>query len=120
MEDKRRFRLFVAVIALLLVSWLANTFFINTKLTHAASYCQVTYTVTNQWAGGFGANITVQNTSAAAWTSWSLVFTFPVSGQSVTQGWNGTFVQSGQNVTVTNASWNSSLPVNSSATPGFN
>jgi hypothetical protein len=120
MKSKRRFRLFMVVIALLLTSWLANTFFVNTKLTHAASYCQVTYTVTNQWAGGFGANITVQNTSASAWTSWSLGFTFPASGQTITQGWNGIFSQSGQNVTIANASWNGSLAVNSSATPGFN
>src|SRR3954471_23945139 len=76
---------------------------------HAASYCQVSYTVTNQWTGGFGASITVQNTGTAAWTSWSLTFAFPASGQSVTQGWNGTFTQSGQNVTVTNASYNGNV-----------
>ncbi|WP_239104046.1 cellulose binding domain-containing protein, partial [Microbispora corallina] len=33
--------------------------------THAASAaaagCQVTYTVTNQWPGGFGTNVTVSN-----------------------------------------------------------
>jgi cellulose 1,4-beta-cellobiosidase len=87
---------------------------------HAASYCQVSYTVTNQWTGGFGASITVQNTGTAAWTSWSLTFAFPASGQSVTQGWNGTFTQSGQNVTVTNASYNGNVAANGSINPGFN
>ena len=92
----------------------------TTGVTHADSYCQVTYTVTNQWAGGFGVNITVQNTSSSAWSSWSLMFAFPASGQTVSQGWNGMFSQSGQNVTVTNMSWNSSVAANASVNPGFN
>ena len=87
---------------------------------HAASFCQVNYTVTNQWNPGFGASITIQNTSASAWTSWSLTFAFPAAGQTVTQGWNGTFTQSGQNVTVTNASYNGNVAVNGSVNPGFN
>jgi hypothetical protein len=80
----------------------------------------VTYTVTNAWSGGFGANIAIQNTGSTAWTSWNLAFTFPNSGQSVTQGWNGTFTQSGQNVTVTNANWNGNVAANGTVTPGFN
>jgi cellulose 1,4-beta-cellobiosidase len=87
---------------------------------HAASYCQVSYTITNQWPGGFGGSITIQNTGTAAWTSWSLTFAFPASGQSVTQGWNGTFTQSGQNVTVTNLSYNGNVAANGSVNPGFN
>ncbi|HEY0756802.1 MAG TPA: cellulose-binding domain-containing protein [Ktedonobacteraceae bacterium] len=95
--------------------------FVGIQASHAATaYCQVTYTITNQWPGGFGGNITIQNTSASAWTSWKLAFAFPASGQSVTQGWNGTFTQSGQNVTLVNVSWNGSVAVNGSANPGFN
>ncbi len=95
--------------------------FVVMQATHAASaYCQVTYVVTNQWPGGFGGSMTVQNTSASACTSWNLAFTFPASGQSVTQGWNGVFTQSGQNVTVANASWNGSVAVSASVNPGFN
>jgi cellulose 1,4-beta-cellobiosidase len=101
---------------------LVSTFFIGTTATHAASYCQVTYTVTNQWPGGFGANLTIQNTSSSAWSSWTLGFSFPVSGQAVTQLWNGTFTQSGQNVSVTNLSYNGAVPVGAmvSSEPGFN
>ena len=76
--------------------------------------------MTNQWPGGFGGSITVQNTSGSAWTSWNLVFAFPASGQTVTQGWNGTFTQSGQTVTVANMSWNGSVAANASVNPGFN
>lgn len=107
----------------LLVSTLTliiSSFFVGVQVTHAASYCQVNYAITNQWSGGFGANITVQNTSPSAWSSWSLAFTFPASGQAVSQGWNGTFTQSGQNVTVTNLSWNANVAANTSVNPGFN
>lgn len=101
---------------------LASSFFVGTTATHAASYCQVTYTVTNQWPGGFGATLTIQNTSSSDWTSWTLGFTFPVSGQAVTQLWNGTYTQSGQNVAVTNLSYNGAVPVGAmvSSEPGFN
>jgi len=99
-----------------------SSFFVGTRATYAASYCQVTYSITNQWDVGFGANITIQNTSPSAWTSWSLTFGFPASGQAVTQLWNGTVSQSGQNVTVVNASYNGSVAVNASVSPnpGFN
>lgn len=121
MKNEKRSRLFTATLALLLMCLLVGSFFGGLRATHAASsFCQVTYTLTNQWSGGFGANITIQNTSTSAWTSWTLTFSFPASGQSVTQGWNGTFSQSGQDVTVTNASYNGSVAVNGTAIPGFN
>ncbi|HVU67210.1 MAG TPA: cellulose-binding domain-containing protein [Ktedonobacteraceae bacterium] len=108
-------------ILITLLILLVSGLFISSQVTHAASsYCQVTYSITNQWPGGFGSNIVIQNTSSSAWTNWTLAFTFPASGQSVTQGWNGTFTQSGQNVTVTNASWNGSVAANATVNPGFN
>ncbi|HEY1349841.1 MAG TPA: cellulose binding domain-containing protein [Ktedonobacteraceae bacterium] len=121
MEKERRARLFPAALALIVFCMLIGSFFSGLRATRAATaYCQVTYTLTNQWSGGFGANIVIENTSPAAWTSWSLAFAFPASGQSVTQGWNGNFSQSGQNVTVINASYNGSVAVNGTAIPGFN
>lgn len=99
---------------------ISSSLFVGTRVTHAASFCQVNYTITNQWNTGFGANIAIQNTSSSAWTSWSLTFTFPATGQGVTQGWDGTFTQSGQNVTVVNASYNGSVAPNATVTPGFN
>jgi hypothetical protein len=117
LKRKLRSLVFFASTLLLIISG----FFVSMNVTHAASsYCQVTYSITSQWPGGFGANVTVQNTSSSAWTNWSLAFTFPASGQTVTQGWNGTFTQSGQNVTVTNMSWNGSVAANASVNPGFN
>jgi hypothetical protein len=99
-----------------------SLFLYSPSPAHADSYCQVTYTVTNQWSGGFGASLVVQNTGTSAWSGWTLTWTFPASGQTVTQGWNGTFSQSGQNVSVTNASYNGSVPAGQaiSSEPGFN
>jgi cellulose 1,4-beta-cellobiosidase len=101
--------------------------FYGIKAAGAAAYCNVTYTVTSQWPGspgGFNVQaITIQNVSGSAWSSWSLTFTFPAAGQSVQSNpWNGTFTQSGQNVTVTNAPYNNNVANNANVNPapGFN
>ncbi|WP_399358166.1 cellulose binding domain-containing protein [Thermogemmatispora tikiterensis] len=77
--------------------------------------------MTAQWPGGFTASLTITNTGTTAWNGWRLTFTFP-SGQTVTQGWNATFSQSGSTVTVTNASYNGSVAPAASVNPapGFN
>jgi endo-1,4-beta-xylanase len=111
-----------AALLLCALAIVATSLFLHTSPARAASYCQVTYTVTNQWSGGFGATLAVQNTGTSAWSNWTLSWTFPASGQTVTQGWNGTFSQSGQNVTVTNVSYNGSVPAGQTlnSPPGFN
>jgi hypothetical protein len=89
---------------------------------YAAVVCQVTYAQT--WGnngGGFGGNITIRNAgtgSADAINGWTLRFAFPAS-QRVSQGWSGSWSQSGANVTVTNASWNGNLAAGASTTIGF-
>ena len=52
-------------------------------------------------------------------TGWTLEWNF-ANGQTVTQGWNGTFAQSGAHVTVTNTSYNGGLGTGATVTPGFN
>jgi hypothetical protein len=85
---------------------------------HAAAGCQVNYTVTNQWQGGFGANVTVTNLGDAV-NGWRLTWSF-TAGQTITQMWNGSYTQSGAQVTVTNATWNGSIPTGGNASVGFN
>lgn len=82
--------------------------------------CRVTYTV-NQWPGGFTAYLSVTNTSSTAINGWNLTFTFP-SGQTITQIWNGSYTQSGGNVTITNLSYNASIAPGATlgSSPGFN
>jgi beta-xylosidase len=84
----------------------------------AAAGCKVTYTVTNQWQGGFGASVTVDNLGDPV-TSWQLTWAF-TAGQTVTQLWNGTVSQSGAQVTVANAAWNGGIPAGGSVGFGFN
>jgi hypothetical protein len=89
-----------------------------TPTATSGATCKVTYSV-NQWPGGFTGSLTITNTGTTALSSWNLTFTFPGT-QQVTQGWNAVFSQTGANVTVTNASWNGSLPAGASVSPGFN
>jgi endo-1,4-beta-xylanase len=79
--------------------------------------CHVTYTP-NNYPGGFTANITLANTGTTAINGWALQFTFP-GDQKITSTWNGTTTQSGKNVSITNASYNASIPANGSTTLGF-
>ncbi|MEU8198910.1 cellulose binding domain-containing protein [Microbispora amethystogenes] len=84
----------------------------------AAVGCQVTYTVTSEWPGGFGASVDIQNLGDPV-NGWRLSWWFP-AGQTITQLWNGTHTQSGSQVTVTNASYNGAIPTGGSVAFGFN
>jgi O-glycosyl hydrolase len=83
--------------------------------------CSVHYAITSSWTGGFGAALTITNTGSTAINGWSLGFSFP-NGQTITQLWNGTYTQSGSAVTITNVSYNGSIPAGQSVSsePGFN
>ncbi len=89
-----------------------------TPTTGTSGTCRVSYTA-NSWPGGFTANLTVTNTGTSTINGWTLKFSFPGS-QQVTQGWNGVFSQSGNQVTITNASYNGTISPNGSVNPGFN
>jgi cellulose 1,4-beta-cellobiosidase len=85
----------------------------------AAAGCQIGYTVTNQWPGGFGASLAITNLGDPI-TSWTLRWTY-ANGQTVTQLWNGNVTQSGANVTVTNMSYNNAIASGATLTGvGFN
>ena len=84
-----------------------------------APVCTVSYVVTQQWPGGFTTNIVISNTSSTVINGWKLVFTFP-GHQGITQGWNGSFAQQGNQVTGTNLSYNRSINANGSTSLGFN
>jgi endo-1,4-beta-xylanase len=79
----------------------------------------VAYQVTNQWSGGFTANITITNNASTAINGWKLQFTFPGS-QQITSLWNGQVTQSGNQVTITNASYNGTIAAGGSVSLGFN
>ncbi|GAA2411440.1 cellulose 1,4-beta-cellobiosidase [Actinomadura vinacea] len=82
----------------------------------AAVGCKVDY-ATNQWSNGFTATVTLNNLGDAV-NGWTLEWDF-AGDQKITQGWNGTFTQSGKHITVTNPSWNATLGTGASVSPGF-
>jgi endoglucanase len=89
-----------------------------TPTASSSGSCKVSYAV-NQWQGGFTANLTITNTSTTTLNGWVLAFTFPGS-QKITQGWSGVFAQQGSAVTISNASYSSTLAAGATVNPGFN
>lgn len=69
----------------------------------ATAGCRATYTVSNQWPGGFIANVAVTNLGDPI-SNWVITWDFP-AGQQVVSGWSGTWTQSGAHVSVSNPPW---------------
>ena len=84
----------------------------------AAPGCKVEYKITNQWGGGYGADVTVTNLGDSV-GSWTVGWTF-TAGQKIQQLWNGTVAQSGSQVTVSNAAYNGSIATGGNTSFGFN
>ncbi|MFE4580449.1 cellulose binding domain-containing protein [Streptomyces chartreusis] len=78
----------------------------------------VTYRITNQWSGGFQADVQLSNTGSSAWNGWSLGWSF-TDGQRITQLWNAEYTQSGSAVTARNVGWNGGVAAGSSVSFGF-
>src|SRR5581483_842658 len=80
--------------------------------------CHITYTKSSEWAGGFVVNVVIANTGTSAVNGWRLTFTFP-GDQQITSNFNGGFSQSGENATLTNASYNGAIAPGGSVNIGF-
>ncbi|RMB84228.1 glycoside hydrolase family 48 protein [Streptomyces shenzhenensis] len=108
-------RLWTAVVAALALplSMLAT----GTAPAHAAALrCSVDYR-TNDWGSGFTADLTLTNRGTDAVDGWTLTYTYP-GNQQLTNGWNGTWTQSGPSVTVQNASYNGTIAAGAAVTTG--
>ncbi|TDQ46118.1 lytic polysaccharide monooxygenase [Actinorugispora endophytica] len=81
--------------------------------------CEVDYATPDPWHGGFTAQVSVYNGGHEAVNGWELEWDF-TNGETATQSWNSTLVQSGTTVTVSNASWNAVIPHHGSVEFGFN
>ncbi|BCJ70360.1 cellulose binding domain-containing protein [Polymorphospora rubra] len=84
----------------------------------AAAGCRVDYQITNQWQGGFGANVTVTNLGDPI-DGWTLTWSY-AAGQQVAQAWNATVEQSGAQVTARNVDYNAAIATNGNVAFGFN
>lgn len=82
--------------------------------------CKVSYSA-NSWNTGFTATIKLTNTSTTPLTNWRLTFAF-ANGQTVQQGWNAVWTQTGSTVTATGTpgSWNETLAPGTTLDLGFN
>jgi len=93
---------------------------VNAVSTGSGFACHIGYTISSQWPTGFGVALAVNNTGTTSISNWTLTWTF-ANGQTITQLWNGSETQSGANVTVSNLSYNGTIPAGGSYTGmGFN
>ncbi|ALV37404.1 cellulase family glycosylhydrolase [Streptomyces sp. CdTB01] len=83
-----------------------------------ATACSVGYRVVGEWSGGFQGEIKIGNPGTAALNGWKLGFAF-ADGQTVSNMWGGTAAQSGGAVSVTPASYTTTIPAGGSVTVGF-
>jgi cellulase/cellobiase CelA1 len=60
----------------------------------------------------------VTNTGTTTFKNWSLTFQF-AGDQHITSAWNSSFTQNGAQVTISYASFNSTLAPGASVSPGF-
>ena len=75
--------------------------------------CGVAYVVTNEWADGFQANVTITNSASSAVAGYDLTWDF-LSGETLNSGWNGTFSQTGTTMSASNPAshWNGTIGAN--------
>jgi cellulose 1,4-beta-cellobiosidase len=85
----------------------------------ASSSCAAAYSVTTDWGTGFTASLTITNNGTAAVTGWTVTYSY-AGNQTLSNGWNGAWTQSGNAVTVTNESYNGSLAAGATTTAGAN
>ncbi|KXK60620.1 oxidoreductase [Micromonospora rosaria] len=83
--------------------------------TTAPTSCQVSWT-TNQWTGGFTAEVRITNQGPAL-AGWALTWSFGAD-QRVTNAWNAQVTQSGAAVTARNVEWNGAVPQGGTASFG--
>jgi len=79
--------------------------------------CSASYAITGTWPGGYEAKSVVTAGSRAI-SGWNVGWTYP-EPETITNLFNGTFVQTGQHVAVMNKSYNGSLAAGGTTTVYF-
>jgi endoglucanase len=82
--------------------------------TTQSGACTATVTTQSSWAGGFVDNVTVTAGSQPL-SSWTVTFTWP-GDEHITSAYGGTATQTGQSVTITNASYNGTVAAGTTIT----
>jgi chitin-binding protein len=79
--------------------------------------CAASYSVVNQWPGGFQAQVTV-TAGASPVKSWLVAWTF-ADGQAITQSWSSRTTVDGAGVLAANVDWNGTLAPGATTSFGF-
>ncbi|CAG6398961.1 glycoside hydrolase family 11 protein [Actinacidiphila cocklensis] len=87
--------------------------------SNGGSGCSATFTNSSDWGAGFTGAVSVKNDGSAAINGWTVKLTFP-GNQTVTNLWSGSYTQSGNTVTVTNAAYNGAVGAGAGTSFGFN
>jgi endoglucanase len=109
----------VSVLAALLVSaaGAGAATVASSTVANAAAGCTAAYSEPSVWGTGFTASFNVTNSGTTAITGWTVVLTYAGNPQIQSgSGWNGTWSQTGETVTITNLSYNGNLAPGASAT----
>ncbi len=86
----------------------------------ASASCAVHYSVAGSWPGGFQGGVTITNKASTAVNGWTLTWTWPSSGEQITQMWNASYTQTGTSVSAVNASYDAAIGASGgTATFGF-
>ncbi|MFD7014700.1 glycoside hydrolase family 48 protein [Streptomyces sp. NPDC059928] len=89
----------------------------GTTPAHAtALQCSVDYK-TNDWGHGFTADLTITNRGTDTIDGWTLTYAYG-GDQKLTNGWNGTWSQSGRTVTVKDAGYNAKIAAGAAVATG--
>jgi hypothetical protein len=88
----------------------------STPAQAAAVQCSVDYR-TNDWGSGFTADLTITNRGSDPIDGWTLTYSY-TGNQRLANGWNGSWSQSGQTITVRNASYNGTIAPGANVSTG--
>ncbi|GGV83053.1 glycoside hydrolase family 48 protein [Streptomyces massasporeus] len=89
----------------------------GTTTANAASVqCSVDYKA-NDWGSGFTVDLTLTNRGTAAIDGWTLTYGYS-GNQKLANGWNGSWSQAGQTITVKNASYNGTITAGGAVSTG--
>ncbi|WP_328835350.1 glycoside hydrolase family 48 protein [Streptomyces europaeiscabiei] len=88
----------------------------TTTANAAAVQCSVDYK-TNDWGSGFTADLTLTNRGTTAIDGWTLTYGY-TGNQKLANGWNGSWSQAGQTITVKNAPYNGTIAPGGAASAG--
>ena len=80
--------------------------------------CKIAYSITNSWATGFQAGVTLTNTGTSPISSWAVTWTFP-GNQQITQMWTAISSQTGAAVTASNEPYNGTIAAGANVNFGF-